>query len=383
MRGKRSRDGICHKALACMCFVLLMVLFASCGRSAEAQIKEQLDLGHKYMTELNYDQAVIAYNKVLEIDPKNVEAYLALADIYEHQGDMDKARETLEKALAEVPSDADLQSRYEKLMGPADEASDQTEGMEGAEDTEQKRQDGSAGQTSIIISDAETLKWAESLYEAGDYEGLINRAEESFGLISELAADHPGRIYYEGDTNQSVPDGFGIGIYGDGLKQTTFMYIGSWKNGVRSGQGTALFKKGDNYGYCTGGWDNDIQNGDIKVRYKDRESSGTAVNGLAEGTYTEIYTDSSGNISGYEFNCSKGIPQSYGVMQTEVLEVTEEVMAYMISNGKRQSVWHPWAGLRCTACHDSSEGIDAVMNSADHSWAGWEGEPKTKGFYAD
>ncbi len=96
--------------------IMLSFLLAACGNSQSTQLKECLDLGQKYMTEMNYEEAIIAYNKALEIDPKNVDAYQALANIYEFRGDIDQAKSTMERALIAVPSNAELQSRYERLM---------------------------------------------------------------------------------------------------------------------------------------------------------------------------------------------------------------------------------------------------------------------------
>lgn len=64
-----------------------------------AKINEQLDLGSKYMAELDYESAIIALNKAIEIDPKNVDAYAMLAKVYEKSGRPDEAKSTLEKAL--------------------------------------------------------------------------------------------------------------------------------------------------------------------------------------------------------------------------------------------------------------------------------------------
>ncbi len=91
-------------------------LLGSCGNISNVQLQKCLDLGQKYMTEMNYEEAIIAYNKALEIDPKNVEAYQVLANIYEFQGDIDQARNTMERALVAVPSNAEIQTRYERLM---------------------------------------------------------------------------------------------------------------------------------------------------------------------------------------------------------------------------------------------------------------------------
>ena len=56
-------------------------------------------MGSKYMAELDYENAIIALNKAIEIDPKNVDAYAMLAKVYGKSGRPDEAKSTLEKAL--------------------------------------------------------------------------------------------------------------------------------------------------------------------------------------------------------------------------------------------------------------------------------------------
>ena len=51
------------------------------------------------MAELDYENAIIALNKAIEIDPKNVDAYAMLAKVYGKSGRPDEAKSTLEKAL--------------------------------------------------------------------------------------------------------------------------------------------------------------------------------------------------------------------------------------------------------------------------------------------
>jgi len=62
---------------------------------------------------MNYEEAIIAFNKIIEIYPKNVKAYLALVDIYMSQGDIDLAKDIAEKRLAVVLSNTRLQTRHE------------------------------------------------------------------------------------------------------------------------------------------------------------------------------------------------------------------------------------------------------------------------------
>ena len=79
-------------------FILTILLLFGC-KSKEARVQEQFDLGSKYMAELDYENAIVALNKAIKIDPKNVDAYKMLAEVYEKSGRLDDARATLEKIL--------------------------------------------------------------------------------------------------------------------------------------------------------------------------------------------------------------------------------------------------------------------------------------------
>ena len=85
--------------------VAIFVVFAP--KTADAKkIQEQLSLGEKYLSELEYEQAIAAYLAVIKIDPKNVDAYLGLADVYMALGEYDKAIDVLEDALEYISRDA-------------------------------------------------------------------------------------------------------------------------------------------------------------------------------------------------------------------------------------------------------------------------------------
>ena len=94
-----------------------------------------LQLGQRYLDELNYEQAVVCFTAHLEIDPKSVEAYLGLAAAYEGLQDYAKALEVLEEGYA-VTRDDRLMEMVRRLEEPDKEdlppedssEADQTEG---------------------------------------------------------------------------------------------------------------------------------------------------------------------------------------------------------------------------------------------------------------
>ena len=47
------------------------------------RIRRMLKSANKYIAEENYDEAILTLQKMLEIDPKNEDLYVMLADTYE------------------------------------------------------------------------------------------------------------------------------------------------------------------------------------------------------------------------------------------------------------------------------------------------------------
>jgi len=95
--------------------VLVTTLAVFIPKSAKAKkLEEQLSLGEKYLSELNYEQAIASYLTVIEIDPKNADAYLGLADAYVAQGEYEKAMEVLEEALTVLSGDVTTEVRNKR-----------------------------------------------------------------------------------------------------------------------------------------------------------------------------------------------------------------------------------------------------------------------------
>ena len=68
--------------LRLLAFVLAaLLLFTACKSKAE-RVQEQLDLGQKYLTELNYTEAILAFTEAIEIDPESIPAYMGRAEAY-------------------------------------------------------------------------------------------------------------------------------------------------------------------------------------------------------------------------------------------------------------------------------------------------------------
>lgn len=102
------------KYLAIMISLILTLATVGCTKTVEQQVAEQLELGQKYLAEMNYEQAIVAFTKVIEIDPKNIEAYFSLSDIYVVMDDMENAVSILEQGYGEI-EDAKIEDKLVTL----------------------------------------------------------------------------------------------------------------------------------------------------------------------------------------------------------------------------------------------------------------------------
>ena len=66
--------------------ILIVVIVLACRQVARSnEVKSSIEMGDRYLSELDYEQAVVAYQMALDIDAKNVKANLGLAEAYEAQ----------------------------------------------------------------------------------------------------------------------------------------------------------------------------------------------------------------------------------------------------------------------------------------------------------
>ncbi|MBR3039714.1 MAG: VWA domain-containing protein [Lachnospiraceae bacterium] len=106
---------------------VFVMIFVSGADSRKA--KKQLDIANKYLTNLDYENAILAYEDVIAIDPKCEEAYLSIADAYEALADntredeggykksieyIDKGIRALKRGYSNTDSD-DIKKRLEEL----------------------------------------------------------------------------------------------------------------------------------------------------------------------------------------------------------------------------------------------------------------------------
>ncbi len=90
--------------------------------SPGSRVSRYLGAAERYLSEMNYEQAVIEFKNILKIEPMNVDAYMGLVDAYIGMGDKEKALEVLREGL-EKTGDTTLQAKIDELTKPAESSS--------------------------------------------------------------------------------------------------------------------------------------------------------------------------------------------------------------------------------------------------------------------
>ena len=104
--------------------ILGLSLLGSCAKpERQFAAAELLDLGEKYLLEMNYEQALVQFLKVIEIEPMNPRGYTGAADAYIGFGDIDKATEILRQGQERLPDEISITTMLNELA----ETSTQTE----------------------------------------------------------------------------------------------------------------------------------------------------------------------------------------------------------------------------------------------------------------
>lgn len=103
----------------------LSICLSACGQPSNGQIadgsgttwQEQYDLGVRYLSEGNYEEAIIAFTAAIEIDPKQAPAYVGRGDAYVLSG---KTEENLAAAQADYEKAIELdESNVDAYLGLA------------------------------------------------------------------------------------------------------------------------------------------------------------------------------------------------------------------------------------------------------------------------
>jgi len=107
-----------RKVIIILPIIFLFTLLASCAAPAPTPptASELLDLGERYLLDLDYEQAVAQFLAVIEIEPMNARAYIGAAEAYIALGRTDDAVAVLERGL-DATDDVAIAEMLARLHG--------------------------------------------------------------------------------------------------------------------------------------------------------------------------------------------------------------------------------------------------------------------------
>lgn len=92
---------------------LLCVVSVPAWADARSDAKEQVEFGIRVAQRGLWREAIYRWERATQIDPTYAQAFNNLAVAHEHEGDLEKAREAYEQAIALEPDNALIQQNYD------------------------------------------------------------------------------------------------------------------------------------------------------------------------------------------------------------------------------------------------------------------------------
>jgi Tfp pilus assembly protein PilF len=93
--------------------LLFSALASPAYADARTEAKAQVEFGINVAQRGLWREAIYRWQKAVEIDPTYAAAFNDLAVAYEHEGQLDKARQAYEKALELEPNNTQIKQNYE------------------------------------------------------------------------------------------------------------------------------------------------------------------------------------------------------------------------------------------------------------------------------
>lgn len=127
---KKKKDGLVILVIVLAVLVVILavlliirraILPSVLGKTRQVVVERELRLGKRYLSEMEYDKAVTAFSKVVEIDDKNTAAYTGLGDAYTGKSEWKSAVENYDQAVITVagvlPPDGATEEEIRTLVG--------------------------------------------------------------------------------------------------------------------------------------------------------------------------------------------------------------------------------------------------------------------------
>jgi len=98
--------------------VIILVINILPKSQEELSVAELLDLGEKYLLDMNYEQAIVQFLHIIEVEPRNTRAYIGAAEAYIGMSYTNSAIAVLQRGLAALPGNAEISALLMNLTEP-------------------------------------------------------------------------------------------------------------------------------------------------------------------------------------------------------------------------------------------------------------------------
>lgn len=337
-------------------FSASVIGFIAFTNSPAQKLKRQLDLGEKYLSELNYEQAVAVFKEALAIDPNSQEVLSGLKEAYTQWSDSllvsekyEEALKRLNEALSVLPEDASLGEKrvlvYLDWAESYASAQDYDNAIriaeEGYETTKDKRifdrlsvykeqkllLEKKAERESYYVERKEIIDRFLSMMKDEDYDSLFDNMWND-EIVSRLEPYTEPLLIINGEV-ELAPTGTGFGLYKAGNGRFC-CYYGDLTEGKRTGKGVMFYTSVEydgtsrSYRVFNGEWANNMPNGyGVETRIHDELGqnrygiksvyAGDYVDGYENGDRQEDVYLKDGRHFMFEFKCNEGVKEKITV----------------------------------------------------------------------
>ena len=310
-------------------------------RIHSAIVKAYMSMASQYG---DSDDAILCYQKAIEINPDNKTAYWSIANIYENRGDEDTMLDVLHKGF----DDTGDESMNAKVFAVEEERAR----IQAEEEARIAEEEAKRAEEEARVAKLDPLK---ELFEAKDYDALKEKLREDdyIAFSEEVIGDNS---YYSGDYDlDGRREGYGIAVYENG-----YYYYGQFHEDVRSGHGVlmrASYSDSSSIGsfIFDGEWSEDKPNGEGTAKsnyFKDRiaatdfatkEITGNYTDGLEDGTMTLTGVKRNGEKRTFKCKAEAGVAakssnESSGVKGQYIIAQTDDKSESLTSDGSKRGV---------------------------------------------
>jgi len=294
--------------LICILVTLAVLFLAGAGMFATQQSAETpeclISLGDRFLLEQNYEQALVKFLRVIEIEPMNPRGYTGAAEAYLGLGQLYEAVAILQLGLERTGAD-EIRDMLNMLISEL--ALDESDDMPDRIDLDyyESNSDLTEDQRALIHELVyallnENYITAAEIVNSNIYQQLVVMSEDEGRLIyqymqTNIAIFPHGRVYI-GDLYDGLRIGDGLWFRGRVDSLIYICYVGQWENDMPNGYGI-LFIHSDE--------------GSV------REYRGTFQDGLFHGLFLNLWR-------GQNRCCdNSAIPLTYvlGVLQLDMSEM--------------------------------------------------------------